>query len=408
MAIRGRRKRAIPEVRLLALSPRAGESAELRILQSEVSVGSTDDNQFPIRRPSISRRHASLAFRDDGFDLTDLNSTNGTFVNGRRIEGTARIEIGDEIRFGDAGFIVGKPAGAKPVVSRANLPRKVFTWRGTFEVALLALAVGFGAAQYLAYLMYHEENRLQLAKAVPISAAPHLAAPIPASSPPATPPTRGMAAPNPPAPRSVSASTPRAEVRATAAPAASRLAPPAAPPSEPVEVVEAPKPAALSPHDKEVAGGVALSQLYSNTGYKAGHPAPNFTLSGLDGTEGSLDSFRGKVILVNFWATWCHVCREELPSLERLYRDFRSYPDFAVVTVNIDQNGQPAVSEFMERNGYDFPVLLDSRNAVSSTYEVHGIPSIFVIGRDGHIIWNCDGGVDWSDSHVRDALKKLL
>ena len=406
MAIRGRRKRAIPEVRLLALNPRAGESAEFRILQAEVSVGSVDDNQLPIRRPSVSRRHASLAFRSDGFELSDLKSTNGTFVNGRRIEAPVKIEIGDEIRFGDAAFIVGKPAGAKSAAVLANVPRKVLTLRATFEVALLALAVGFGAAQYLAYLMYHEENRLVLAKAVPISAAPHVAAPIAAASPPRTP----LTAPRPAAasPVSASTSTPRAEVRAAPASAATTSNPPAAPHSEPVVVIEAPKPAALSPHDKEVAGGVALSQLYSNTGYKAGRPAPNFTLSGLNGSDGSLDSFRGKVILLNFWATWCHVCRDELPSLERLYRDFQSYPDFAILTVNLDQNGSPAVSEFMERNGYDFPVLLDSNSVVSSSYGVNGIPSIFVIGRDGHIIWNCDGGVDWSNSRVRNALKTLL
>ena len=395
----------MPEVRLLALSPRAGESAELRILQAEVSIGSTDDNQLPIRRSSVSRRHALVAFRNDSFDLTDLKSTNGTFVNGRKIEGTIKIEIGDEVRFGDAAFIVAKPAGAKSIAAPATAPRKVFTLRATFEVALLTLAIGFGAAQYLAYLMYHKENRLVLAKAVPISAAPYVASPIAAASPRATPRTAPPAAAG-----SVSASpsTPRAEARVTPASVATALAPPAAPHSAPVEVIEVPKAAPLSPHDKEVAGGVALSQLYSDTGYKAGRPAPDFTLSGLNGSMGSLDSFHGKVILLNFWATWCHVCKEELPSLERLYRDFRSYPDFAILTVNLDRNGIPAVSEFMERNGYDFPVLLDSNSSVSSTYGVGGIPSIFVIGRDGHIIWNCDGGVDWSNSRVRDALKTLL
>jgi hypothetical protein len=79
-----------------------------------------------------------------------------------------------------------------------------------------------------------------------------------------------------------------------------------------------------------------------------------------------------------------------------------------VLAVNIDRAGKPAVSEFMRNNALSLPVLLDSTNATSAAYRVSGIPSIFVIGRNGQIIWNCAGALDWSDPTLRGALKKLL
>jgi AhpC/TSA family len=80
----------------------------------------------------------------------------------------------------------------------------------------------------------------------------------------------------------------------------------------------------------------------------------------------------------------------------------------AVLTVNIDQRGQLAAAQFMASNSYNFPVLLDTSNVTSRAYAIHSIPSTFVIGRERQIIWNCVGGLDWSNPTLRDALKKLL
>jgi cytochrome c-type biogenesis protein len=97
-----------------------------------------------------------------------------------------------------------------------------------------------------------------------------------------------------------------------------------------------------------------------------------------------------------------------MPSLEGLYRDFRSDPGFAVVTVSVSGRGPAPIAQFMEKNGYDFPVLVDDSNATSAAYGVSGIPSTFVIGRDEQIVWNCIGAIDWSNPNLRAALRRLL
>ena len=318
-----------------------------------------------------------------------FGSTNGTFVNSRRVSGSVEVEVGDEIRFGDALFIVGKPAAPRITSSsrQSGLPKKVLTLRGTLEVVLLAFAVGFGAAQYLAYLLYHEQNRLILAEAMPINQPRKAAVPSAASNSPAAQSTG-----------------PRVEVHARASASRKAVAGAVAPSTPaPIKVTNA-----VTIGEKELAGGIALARLIASSGTEAGRPAPDFTLPYLNGSEVALDKIRGKVVLLNFWATWCGACRSEMPSLETLYRDFRHYPDFAVLTVSIDQRGKPAVAQFMASKGYNFPVLLDTSNVTSAAYGVSGIPSTFVIGRNGQIIWNCVGALDWSNPSVRDALKKLL
>lgn len=384
MSISWKRRRPVPEVRFLPLNPRSGEPGEFRVLKPEAVIGSGEDNQFVIRSSSVSRRHASLAFRKDRYEIADLDSTNGTFVNGLRIKGATAIELGDEIRLGDAAFILAKPADSavRRLKRKFVLPKKVLTPRGALELSLFTFAIGFGAAQYLAYLVYHAQNHLILAEAVPVSRESG----IPASA--ATPNQAGrQSVPSRTATRSVA--LPKVVARTIA------------PPSPKVAN-------AVSNGAKEIAGSIALARLIASSGTEAGQPAPNFALPALNETETSLSAMRGKVMLLNFWTTWCGSCRSEMPSLENLYRDFSSYPDFALLTVSIDQHGKPAVTQFMASNGYNFPVLLDTSNATSSAYRVSGIPSTFVIGRDGEIIWNCVGALDWSNPDMRDALKKLL
>lgn len=134
--------------------------------------------------------------------------------------------------------------------------------------------------------------------------------------------------------------------------------------------------------------------------------APDFTLPSLDGTETSLSSFRGKVVLLNFWATWCPPCRAEMPSMETLYRTLA--PDgFEIVAVDM-QESEDVVRNYITENGHTFPVLLDRTGATGRTYAVRGIPTSYLIGRDGMVLGMTVGGRDWMDPSVLEAVRSLL
>jgi cytochrome c biogenesis protein CcmG, thiol:disulfide interchange protein DsbE len=139
----------------------------------------------------------------------------------------------------------------------------------------------------------------------------------------------------------------------------------------------------------------------------AGKLAANFTLRDLKGSEISLASLRGKVVFLNVWATWCAPCREEMPSIESLYRDFKANGDFVVLAVSQDTDGE-LVRPFVEQNHLQFTVLLDPRNEVGERYDVNGIPETFIIGRDGRIVAHHVGPYDWSNADIREALQELI
>jgi cytochrome c biogenesis protein CcmG, thiol:disulfide interchange protein DsbE len=139
----------------------------------------------------------------------------------------------------------------------------------------------------------------------------------------------------------------------------------------------------------------------------AGKLAANFKLKDVKGDEISLASLRGKVVFLNIWATWCAPCREEMPSIESLYNDFKANKDFVVLAVSQDTDGA-TVPPFIEQNHLQFTVLLDPRNEVGERYDVNGIPETFIIGRDGRIVAHHVGPYDWSNGDIREALQELI
>ncbi|HKU27819.1 MAG TPA: redoxin domain-containing protein [Candidatus Sulfotelmatobacter sp.] len=139
----------------------------------------------------------------------------------------------------------------------------------------------------------------------------------------------------------------------------------------------------------------------------AGKLAANFTLKDLKGNDISLASLRGKVVFLNVWATWCAPCREEMPSIESLYKKFKGNNDFVVLAVSQDTDGSN-VRPFVEQNHLQFTVLLDPRNEVGELYDVNGIPETFIIGRDGRIVAHHVGPYDWSNADIREALQELI
>lgn len=112
-------------------------------------------------------------------------------------------------------------------------------------------------------------------------------------------------------------------------------------------------------------------------------PAPDFTLASSSGKNIKLSELRGEVVMVNFWASWCGPCREELPLLDDLYQQYRDY-GFTLLGVNVDEN-RAAADKLLEQIPVSFPVLYDPNSAVSELYQVDAMPSTILIDRDGNL-----------------------
>ena len=138
-----------------------------------------------------------------------------------------------------------------------------------------------------------------------------------------------------------------------------------------------------------------------------GNVAPDFTLTDMQGQQVSLSQFRGKVVIINFWATWCPPCREEMPSMERLYRDYQD-KGLVMLAVNVDENGQQAVAKFLQRTPHSFPILIDSKNVAQNTYGVFRFPESFIIDRNGVVVEKIIGGRDWMSGSVFKLINFLL
>jgi thiol-disulfide isomerase/thioredoxin len=127
-----------------------------------------------------------------------------------------------------------------------------------------------------------------------------------------------------------------------------------------------------------------------------GNPAPKFSLKDLDGREVKLADLRGKVVLLNFWATWCPPCREEIPSMMRLNQAMAG-KQFQMLAVSINEGGAQEVAAYFKQSGTNLPALLDPTQGVAKRYGLTGVPESFVIDKKGVILKKVVGTVDWSD-----------
>ena len=126
-----------------------------------------------------------------------------------------------------------------------------------------------------------------------------------------------------------------------------------------------------------------------------GMVAPNFKLKSLDGEEVSLSQFRGKYVLINFWATWCGPCKIEMPSLEALYQRFKN-KNFVLLAISNDMFGASIVKPFIKANHLNFTILLDQRLKASNAFGVTSLPSTFMIDPKGEIIGALFGAEEWA------------
>ncbi|MGW8301898.1 MAG: TlpA disulfide reductase family protein [Desulfobacterales bacterium] len=162
-----------------------------------------------------------------------------------------------------------------------------------------------------------------------------------------------------------------------------------------------------------VAALVIIFALKQNNPYlkfsplRVGQPAPDFTLPGLDGKMVSLSDYRGHVVLVNVWATWCPPCVDEMPSMEKLYRELEG-ENFEILAVSIDALGQKAVAPFMKKYNLSFPALMDPDGTIKTLFQTTGVPESFIINQEGILIEKVIGPKDWATPPVVGFFRNLL
>lgn len=161
---------------------------------------------------------------------------------------------------------------------------------------------------------------------------------------------------------------------------------------------------------------IGWSQRGRFTSAEVGARAPGFTLIDIEGDSVSLEDYRGQVVLLNFWATWCPPCVHEMPSMERVWQDLRAR-GFVVLGVSLDVapgetdaegRSQGIVREYVDELQLTFPILLDPTGRVEALYNVSGLPTSYVIGTDGRIEGRVVGSREWDSAEYRDRFEELL
>ncbi len=133
---------------------------------------------------------------------------------------------------------------------------------------------------------------------------------------------------------------------------------------------------------------------------------PPLSLPDLDGINRQLTDYRGKVVLVNFWASWCPPCIEEIPSMQRLYKKMENRP-FEILAVNVGEN-KSAIRKFRKRLGFEFPVLLDQKGHAYKKWKVYVYPSNFLLDAHGLLRFGAPGGVVWDSPEAIATINDLL
>jgi cytochrome c biogenesis protein CcmG/thiol:disulfide interchange protein DsbE len=136
--------------------------------------------------------------------------------------------------------------------------------------------------------------------------------------------------------------------------------------------------------------------------------APDFRATALttDSTK-TLADFKGQVVLLNVWATWCAPCRVEMPSIQRLHQEFGPQ-GLKVVAVSIDEAGPEVVREFVRERGLSFEILLNPSRTIERVYQTTGVPESFVLNRNGVIVKKVIGAAEWDSAVNRDLIRRLL
>ncbi|NIQ03780.1 MAG: redoxin domain-containing protein [Nitrospinaceae bacterium] len=136
-------------------------------------------------------------------------------------------------------------------------------------------------------------------------------------------------------------------------------------------------------------------------------PAPNFSVVSLQGSDLALKNYRGRYLLVNFWATWCGPCKMEMPSLETLHQKFK-HRRLTVIAISNDMFGAQVVEPFIKAQKLTFPIGLDPKSEVSNQYGVISLPTTFLIDPQGRIIGVLNGAKNWAEPGTLLYFDQLL
>ena len=156
-----------------------------------------------------------------------------------------------------------------------------------------------------------------------------------------------------------------------------------------------------------IVAAIVLSRKEEFEPVGPGTEAIDFTLPDLDGKRMSLSDFRGKVVFLNFWATWCDPCKEEMPSMEALYKRLRGKP-FEIVAVSVDKDPPEEVRKFADKFGITFVVLHDRKGRIKERYKTTGVPETFIVDQNGVIAEKFWGPRDWTDDSNLATILDLL
>ena len=152
--------------------------------------------------------------------------------------------------------------------------------------------------------------------------------------------------------------------------------------------------------------GVNYKLVPSLEPMKDSSPTPDFTLPNPAGKKLSLKDFRGKLVFLNFWASWCDPCREEMPAMERLYQEFKG-KGFVILAVNVKDSRKDALT-FIKELKLTYPVVLDPEGQVGLLYGAWGLPATYLIGSKGEGLARVWGPAEWYSPGARELIKALL